>query len=189
MVIELFFRRVEVRNIRLSFFLIASLLAGCAQVTAVPVTPDNPHPDGLPFYGHKPILIVSSQGATVEIIPNLNERYALQMHSFLAKNHSKLVLGSNGTLTSMDSNLDATSIISFFEKALDKIPTDDTASAPALAAQGNVKVYEFVFQPNGMLSLKEILHSELEYKPGSGASTNEEPGSASGGVAPICEEQ
>lgn len=190
---KLFLRRIGMRTARASSFLLISLLlAGCAQITAVPVTPNNPYPDGLPFYGHKPILVVSSQGAKIEVIPNLNERYALQVHSFLAKNHSKLNLGPNGTVTSIDANLDAASIISFFEKALDKIPTSDSSSAPLSNAQGDIAVYEFVFQPDGQLSLRKLLLSKMEYKPRTVQTTpstgNKSPSDA-GSVAPIPEEQ
>lgn len=176
-----------------SLLLTTCLLAGCAQVTAIPVTPDNPDPDGLPFFAHKPILVVSSAGARVEIIPNLNERYALQMHSFLAKNHTKFDIGPNGTVISVDANLDSASIISFFEKALDKVPSGDTAGSTAPESQGDVAVYEFVFQSDGKISLRKLMLWPMEPKsqhttPESTPPTDRQE-SDSGSVKPIAEEQ
>ncbi|MFK7836446.1 MAG: hypothetical protein AB8B60_09515 [Sulfitobacter sp.] len=146
----------------LAFACVATSVTGCAQVTAVPVTPQNPAPKGLPFYGFKPILIVTGATSKVEIIPNLNERYALQLNTLLAKNHAKVTIRENGTIADIDANMDGTAIISFFEKALDKIPTGDTKSA-SLGAQGEVVVYEFVFHPDNTLSLRRLGHTKLAY--------------------------
>lgn len=46
--------------LRASLICIA-FLAGCANVTAVRVTADNPSPEGLPLYGSKPILVVGAR--------------------------------------------------------------------------------------------------------------------------------
>lgn len=157
-------------------------LTGCAEVTAIRATIDNPSPKGLPFYGHKPILVVSGQSAKIEIIPNLNERYALRMNAFLAKNDVHATLNTNGTLSNVKADMDTTGVISLLEKALDKIPIAPAASA-SLKTQGEVSVYEFVFHSDGTLSLEPLTFSKMSFNPkvvtlkDTVTSTNQEGGS------------
>ena len=152
-----------------------TLLASCANVTAVRVTSDNPTPEGLPLYGSKPILIVGAQGARVEIIPNLSERYALRMHAFLAKNHAVLTFRENGTLASVDANMDSTEFISFLEKLADKVPAIPARSG-AIPTTGGVRIFDFVFNEDGTVGLREISAGAL-------AVAGPAPASASSGSA------
>ncbi|WP_299737242.1 hypothetical protein [uncultured Roseobacter sp.] len=133
-------------------------LAGCAQLTAVRVTDENPNPTGLPLYGTKPILVVTGQSATIEFIPNLNEKYALQLRTFLAKNDTTLTFNPNGTLQKSETALDSTSAIPIVEKALDKLVPVAPTTSGALDGQSatKVRVFDFVFNPDGTVHLREI---------------------------------
>lgn len=160
-------------------FIFLAFLAGCANVSAVKVANYGSVPNGIPFYTQKPILIISSSGAKIEFIPNYNDRYALQLHTFLAKNHTKVSLNANGTLASVDANLDTTAVISLLEKALDKIPAFSTAS-DTLSSTGGIKVYEFVFHDDGSISLRRIL-SEKIASSGGGTSSGDSGKSGNSG--------
>lgn len=161
--------------------ILVAALTGCAQVSAVRVTSENPNPRGYPFYGQKPIMIVSGNQATVKTIPNLNERYALQMHAFLAKNHTKLVLNDDGTLKSVDANLDTTAAITLFENLADKIIPEGPAKSGETNSQGTTIVYEFVFHDDGSLSLRQINYSKLAYVHSAASSASGQNGTASEG--------
>ncbi|MEM9148135.1 MAG: hypothetical protein AAGC57_18350 [Pseudomonadota bacterium] len=162
--------------------LATALLAGCAQVTAVRVTDTNPSPEGLPLYGHKPILVVTATEARVQIIPNLNERYALRIQAFLAKNHTTATFNANGTLASVDANLDTTDILGLFEKALDKIPVAPAASGGARSG-GAVQIYEFVFNDDGTLSLRQLGGAEVRAVTGTASSADAGAGISGGGIS------
>lgn len=165
-----------------------AFLAGCASVTAVRVTSDNPAPEGLPVYGSKPILIVGAQSARVEIIPNLNERYALRMQAFLAKNNTVVTFRENGTLTSVDANIDSTDAISLFEKFAERI-TNVPAASGEIPATGGVRVFDFVFNQDGSIGLREISGGSLAVAgPGrtsSALGTGQNRSSAGGSFQPI----
>lgn len=166
------------------------LVSGCAQTTAVRVTSDNPTPEGLPFYGHKPILIIDGNGARVETIPNLNERYAVRMWAFISKNHTVITLNSNGTLASADADLDGSEIISLFESIVDKVTAFPTASdaAPALGA---IRIYEFVFDDDGTIDLRLLKETPgLADSSASGVAHGGSTGDQNGGtVQPIGDER
>ena len=106
---------------RISIFCLA-ILGGCANVSAVKVANFGPVPDGIPFYTQKPILVITASGANIEFIPNYNERYALRLQTFLAKNHTKVTINANGTLATVDANLDTTAVISLLEKGTRQNP-------------------------------------------------------------------
>lgn len=134
-----------------------ALLAGCTSTTAVRVTPDNPTPEGIPLYGHKPILIVGSGGPVVAIIPNLNERYAVRMTAFFASNHSVLELNDNGTLKKLDSNLDSTEALTLLETLAENLVPRAPGVAGAISSPSGVAIYEFVFHDDGTVDLRPML--------------------------------
>ncbi len=157
-------------------------LAGCAEVTATRVTVENPSPDGLPAYGHKPILIIGPSGAKVETIPNLNERYAVRLRAFFAKNDAEVDFSDRGFIKLVKANLDSTDALAILEKIVDKVPTGVTASdgLPELASAGSgISVYDFVFNADGTLSLKLLTQDGVSLASGSAASGETTSGSFS----------
>ncbi|OYX07415.1 MAG: hypothetical protein B7Z08_12400 [Sphingomonadales bacterium 32-68-7] len=87
----------------------ALALSGCAYITAKPV-PFNGTAEGIPFYAPKAYVLINAQGATPVILPDCSRRYALQIGSFLAKNHSVVEM-AEGFVTKVDTNQDTTSIV------------------------------------------------------------------------------
>lgn len=141
------------------------VLANCAQVTATPVTSDNPSPAGIPIYGHKPILLVGTDGLKIETIPNLSERYAVQLNAFFAKNETDLTISDRGLLHKVEANLDSAAAL---QPLLDFAKDVLAAQQPVPSLQSReanftefFAVYEFVFRDDGSLELKELLSKPL----------------------------
>ena len=127
-------------------------LSGCAYVTATEVTSDRAA-SGIPFYGEKPILVVSGDSAEIKFIPNPSEKYALQYGAFLAQNTVNLVRNENGTLQKIDAVLDSTAVLDTLESLGETILTasgEDQANFVGDPA-GSVTVFDFIFDDAGQI--------------------------------------
>lgn len=132
----------------------ATIGAGCAYVTAVPVTPGS-KVSGIRIYDVKPILIITGNTAKIEIIPNYNRAYALQFGAFLAKNHFQAAI-TNGIPTNLNANMDSTDFLKFLGELVKNFAPAMTASgagAPTSAGgiQDRFQVFDIVFDDKGNL--------------------------------------
>lgn len=150
--------------LRISIILAALSISGCAMTTAVPITDANRDIEGFRIYGAKPILIATGKNVQVTYIPNYSEVYAVRMQAFFAKNDTSIKINANGSLASIDSNLDSASalgtLLDFAEKALGK----GSAGGPSVSAQipgkgsGGFDVYDFVYDVRGnLVGMKPLL--------------------------------
>jgi hypothetical protein len=147
---------------------LAGLPAGCAYVTAQPVKPGDKI-NGIRIYDVKPLLVVSGDNVTIQMVPNYNRAYALRFGAFLAKNHFQAGI-SNGILTTVNANMDSTAIIELLKVLAEKIPEGFSGPA-APATPGGIKdrfqVYDIVFDDEGnLVGLKPLLieHNLLRVK-------------------------
>ncbi len=130
------------------------ILTGCAWVTATPAPPGE-RVRGIPIYDVKPILIVTANSVTVEMVPNYNRAYGLRFGSFLAKHQFKATI-TNGIITSVDSNQDSTDALKLLgdlgEKFLDKVlPTAQSKEGGGVGAPQRFGVFSFDFDKDGNL--------------------------------------
>lgn len=137
----------------------ALMLAGCASVTAVPITAENPVPNGIRIYGAKPILIIQGGQASVQYIPNLSEAYALRFNAFLAANDTNVTINPNGTLGGIHVNLDSTDAIPLVQPLVDRLASEGDAQSNLTGS--DVRVFDFVFAENGTVTLREISHGTI----------------------------
>lgn len=173
--------------------------AGCAYVTAQPVRPGDKI-NGIRVYDVKPLLVVTGENVTLQMVPNYNRAYALRFGAFLAKNHFQAAM-TNGVLTSVNANLDSTDFIKVLTALIDKLPGAESLAEPgAPKAGGGIKdrfqVYEIVFDDDGnlvglrpLLTTPNMLHVKTASAGGGGGGTvivpQLDPGSgATGGVTP-----
>lgn len=77
------------------------------------------------------------------------------MNAFLAKNHAVVTFRDNGTIATVDANMDSTAFISLLEKLADKVPNVPAASQ-AIPTTGGVRIFDFVFNEDGTVGLREI---------------------------------
>ena len=147
--------------------------SGCAYVTAQPVKPGD-RINGIRIYDVKPLLVVSGDNVTIQMVPNYNRAYALRFGAFLAKNHFQAAI-SNGLLTTVNANMDSTGIIELLKVLAEKIPEGFSGPA-APATPGGLKdrfqVYDIVFDDDGnLVGLKPLLieHNLLRVKTASAA--------------------
>lgn len=145
-------------------------LAGCANVTAIPVTERNADTvQGIRLPERKPLIVVMGSNVSVMWVCNNDRSVALQFGAFLAKHHFKTNFDSCGALTSVDSEMDNTAIplalISFFQKlAEDRLPSGAAASSPVISssAAGRVpfQVFDVRFSPDDNVSLVPLVHAK-----------------------------
>jgi hypothetical protein len=133
--------------------------SGCAYVTAQPVKPGD-RINGIRIYDVKPLLVVSGDNVTIQMVPNYNRAYALRFGAFLAKNHFQAAI-SNGLLTTVNANMDSTGIIELLKVLAEKIPEGFSGQA-APATPGGIKdrfqVYDIVFDDDGnLVGLRPLL--------------------------------
>ncbi|MEC3863157.1 hypothetical protein VK792_17830 [Mesobacterium sp. TK19101] len=145
---------------------LAACLSGCAYVTSVPVTADNADARGLVHYEVMPVLVVSGGQANIEYLPDRNKKRVLQFGAFLAKNDMKITLREDGTLATVNSNMDATASVGGLFEIANKIVEAALPSAPAAAGSvdgaGDVRIFAFVFDDDGALvGLRELKHIAL----------------------------
>ncbi len=141
---------------------IAGLASGCAYVTAQPVKPGD-RINGIRIYDVKPLLVVSGDNVTVQIVPNYNRAYALRFGAFLAKNNFDASV-SNGVLTKVTANMDSTDFIKVITALIEKLPPpgEGFSGPQAPATPGGLKdrfqVYDIVFDDDGnLVGLKPLL--------------------------------
>jgi len=134
-----------------------NIFAGCAYVTAVPVSPHS-QVEGIRIYEAKPILIVTGETATVQVIPNYNRAYALRFGAFLAK-HNFSADFNNAMLVKLTSDQDTTKIIDLLGKVAERLlPGTGTSSNTNGGAPGRFGVYDFVFDDAGnLVALRPLL--------------------------------
>jgi hypothetical protein len=146
----------------------AGLASGCAYVTAQPVRPGDKI-NGIRIYDVKPLLVVSGDNVTIQMVPNYNRAYALRFGAFLAKNHFQANM-TNGVLTTVNANMDSTAFIELLKVLAEKIPEGFSGQAQP-ATPGGLKdrfqVYDIVFDDDGnLVGLKPLLieHNLLRVK-------------------------
>lgn len=181
---------------------VAGLGSGCAYVTAQPVKPGD-RINGIRVYDVKPLLVVTGESVTVQMVPNYNRAYALRFGAFLAKNHFQAAM-NNGVLTSVNANLDSTDFIEVLTALIDKLPGPESLAEPASPKSGGgikdrFQVYDIVFDQDGnlvglrpLLVTPNMLHVKTASAAGTGAGgatvvpqpTGGDSGSGSGGVTP-----
>ncbi|MEW9807207.1 hypothetical protein [Mesorhizobium marinum] len=132
---------------------------GCAYVTAQPVRPGE-QTGGIRIYDVKPLLVVSGENVTVQMVPNYNRAYALRFGAFLAKNHFQAAM-TNGVLTSVNANMDSTAFIDLLKVLAEKVPEGFSGRGQA-ATPGGIKdrfqVYDIVFDDAGnLVGLRPLL--------------------------------
>jgi hypothetical protein len=141
--------------------LFGSFLSACAYVTAVPVGKDSPV-EGIRIYDMKPLLVVTGNQVTVQLVPNPNKAYALRFGSFLAKHHFKADF-NGGFLTKIDSEQDSTEFISFLKDLLKKLPNATNPQGAGISgtnagAPERFQIYDLVFDDAGnLLGLKPLV--------------------------------
>lgn len=139
----------------------AGLGSGCAYVTAQPVKPGD-RINGIRIYDVKPLLVVSGDNVTIQMVPNYNRAYALRFGAFLAKNDFDASI-SNGLLTKVTANMDSTEFIKVITALVEKLPTPKGFSGPnAPETPGGIKdrfqVYDIVFDDDGnLIGLQPLL--------------------------------
>jgi len=135
---------------------LAGLPAGCAYVTAQPVKPGDKI-NGIRIYDVKPLLVVSGDNVTIQMVPNYNRAYALRFGAFLAKNHFQANM-TNGVLTTVNANMDSTEFIKVLTALIEKLPAPGQGfSGPnPPETPGGIKdrfqVYDIVFDDDGNLT-------------------------------------
>ena len=149
----------------IAILLAVSTLTACSYVTGVPVEPGE-KVRGIPFYGEKPILLVSASGTTIEYIPNPSKEYALQFGAFLAKNKSKFTRNSNGTLGNIELDLDSSEAVEPLTKlataALDKIKTA-SGELSVDVSNKDVLIYDLIFDDEGnIIELRALRGSSFK---------------------------
>lgn len=92
------------------------IVAGCANVTGTPFK-NGEAANGVYVNGAASILVADATGVRPISIADPCYRYALNFNALLAKNVTKVMFNENGTLKSLDANLDSTD----FAKALPDI--------------------------------------------------------------------
>jgi hypothetical protein len=141
--------------------LAAALTGGCAYVTAQPVKPGDKI-NGIRIYDVKPLLVVSGENVTLQMVPNYNRAYALRFGAFLAKNDFDASI-SNGILTKVTANMDSTEFIKLLTALVEKLPAPKGFSGPgAPETPGGIKdrfqVYDIVFDDEGnLVGLRPLL--------------------------------
>ncbi len=88
---------------------LAPLLASCAYVTAKPA-PLGSNVAGIPFYGVRNYVLIRGNEVVSLAMPDCTQRYALQIGSVLAKNHT-VVDFSSGVITKLDTDQDSSDAI------------------------------------------------------------------------------
>lgn len=138
---------------------LAGLGSGCAYVTAQPVKPGD-RINGIRIYDVKPLLVVSGENVTIQIVPNYNRAYALRFGAFLAKNDCQAAM-SNGLLTSVHANMDSTAFIELLKVLAQKIPEGFSGQGTPATPGGvtnRFQVYDIVFDDDGnLVGLRPLL--------------------------------
>lgn len=151
-------------KIRSVICLTAALWAsGCAYVTSVPVTDENPNPQGFVQYEVMPILVVSGGQPSIKYIPDFNKKRVVQFGAFLAKNDLILTLRDNGTIETVDAKLDATApvdgLFQIANRLLDSSIPEAPAASGAVNSGGDVRIFAFQFDDAGnLIGLRELSH-------------------------------
>jgi len=150
--------------LRFSTILAALAISGCAATTAVPITADNPNPKGFRVYGAKPIAVVTGSSVKIDYIPNYSEAYAVRMESFFAKNETTLTINANGTLATVESNLDSAEalgkLLDFAETVLEKTIRGGAAASGEIKtdSSGALRIYDFVYDERGeLIGMRSLL--------------------------------
>lgn len=140
----------------------ASVPAGCAYVTAQPVKPGD-RINGIRIYDVKPLLVVSGDNVTIQMVPNYNRAYALRFGAFLAKNDFEASV-SNGILTTVKANMDSTDFIKVITALIEKVPgpakgfSGPGDKEPPGGIKDRFQVYDIVFDDDGnLVGLKPLL--------------------------------
>lgn len=127
-------------------------VAGCANVTAVPVKPGSPVA-GIRIYDVKPLLVVSGDNVSLLMVPNYNRAYALKFSTFLAK-HDFEATFQNGFLTNVISHQDTTAVALALVQLITEVaksgPMKGKTFAETAGGSGNrFGVYDIVFDRDG----------------------------------------
>jgi hypothetical protein len=137
------------------------LASGCAYVTAQPVRPGE-RINGIRIYDVKPLLVVSGENVTIQMVPNYNRAYALRFGAFLAKNDFDASI-SNGLLTKVTANMDSTEFIKVLTALVEKLPAPKGFSGPGApetpaGLKDRFQVYDIVFDQEGnLVGLRPLL--------------------------------
>jgi len=146
---------------------------------------------GIPIYDVKPILIVTANSATVELVPNYNRAYGLRFGSFLAKHHFKADL-SGGIISKIDSEQDSTEALKLLEvlgkAVIDKIPIPSAQSRElggGVGAPQRFAVFSFDFDSEGnLIALRPLVSGDslihVPKAPNSNPRTLVQPATAGG---------
>lgn len=164
-------------------------VAGCANVSAVPVKPGSPVA-GIRYYDVKPLLVVSGESVTPIIVPNYNRGYALKFSTFLAKHDFEATFQS-GFLTTIKSHQDTTALpialVELVKAAVSSGNQIGDAFANKAGGTGDrFGIYDIVFDDEGnIVGLKQLLvDTTLMKVPPAGGTTAPPPppgGSSTGG--------
>ncbi len=133
-------------------------LSGCATNVIVPVDPNDRVTQGLRICESKPLLLATSSGVQIILVPNHSRTYAVQFVSFLAKNETTLELDQGCIVKKADVKLDTTAVIELLKQALDKLaPNPVQATTIASKAPTDFAIYEFIFDDFGnLVSLNRV---------------------------------
>lgn len=116
----------------------------------------------------------------VQIADPCNE-YAVRFDAFLAVNDSTLKLNADGTLASLDANLDSTEAIGLVKELLGNIAPGVNGPLPGPRAVGErTQVYDFTRGPKGGLVMTPLIASPVvaATSPFVAPATTEEPRSS-----------
>ena len=143
------------------------LLPACAYVTSVPVGADNADEKGIRYNSLRPILVVAGGQANIKYIPDPSREHALRFGAFLAKNNMDVKLADQGALSQLASDMDATASVGGLFDIANKLveaalPSTGEVSSGLVGGAGDVRIFDFVFAPDGtIVGLRELKNIPL----------------------------
>ena len=119
------------------------IVGGCAQTTATQVTKENPNPAGFLVNASSTMIIRDSAGVRALTFPDPCTRYAVNFNAVFAKNKSTLTLNQNGTLGSVEVDLDSTEVPLKLLELADGV-LERSAGFPAASGRTNTVASDLV---------------------------------------------
>lgn len=145
---------------RLIVALALTLAAGCAWTSVKPVDHADRAEPGLRIYDPKPLLVVTSESASIVYVPDFERAYRVEFGAVLSKNNVT-VKTSQGTLTDLGSQLDTTAPLTVVQNlgqtALEQLPKLKALGADVSGTiPGQAGVYELVYDKGRFAGFRRL---------------------------------
>lgn len=140
----------------------ALVASGCATVTATPVTKKNPDPSGLRVSPARQIVMSTGAGSEVINIADPCIQYAVRFDAIFAVNNTEMNLNENGTLKSIDTELDTTKALEVIKDLV--APLVPGASSPISgsgALRSEMQLFDFVCDGDGGVQAVPLLDQPI----------------------------